>query len=370
MLKTLDIVIGLSVVMLLVSMAVTVLTQCVIGLRNWRGKHLLTGIETILAQIDPNLRVHAKQIGEAVLTHPLIGPATGKLSGVIFRGEMVRALMDLAAGNVPAPVTKPGFFRVLLLWFSGEKGQQELATGARQALTDALKNGGIDHPDRMLDNIHAAALKLEATNPELSAAVRHTTAIIQEAPGVFVARLNAWFDQSMDRVTESFVYNTRKITVVCSILVVFGLQLDSLDLLKRLSRDEELRKAIGAQATKVMDAYSATKTDTEEQRKQAIENTTKQLKEFSVTGYDIWPNEWTLLPGWDKVPGMLLSTLLLSLGAPFWFNALKNLVNLRPLLAGKEDAARDARSAAQPKAPATGPPPGASSEQGDLSAAG
>ena len=35
--------------------------------------------------------------------------------------------------------------------------------------------------------------------------------------------------------------------------------------------------------------------------------------------------------------GLVLTVLLLSLGAPFWFDALKNLVSLRPTIAGKVD---------------------------------
>jgi hypothetical protein len=35
--------------------------------------------------------------------------------------------------------------------------------------------------------------------------------------------------------------------------------------------------------------------------------------------------------------GILFSSALLSLGAPFWFNALKNLSALRPIIAGKQD---------------------------------
>jgi hypothetical protein len=36
--------------------------------------------------------------------------------------------------------------------------------------------------------------------------------------------------------------------------------------------------------------------------------------------------------------GILASAALLSLGAPFWFNVLKNLSNLRPLLAKKQES--------------------------------
>ena len=40
--------------------------------------------------------------------------------------------------------------------------------------------------------------------------------------------------------------------------------------------------------------------------------------------------------------GVLVSVLLLSLGAPFWFNALRQLSNLKPAIAEKVDAAKQA----------------------------
>jgi hypothetical protein len=40
---------------------------------------------------------------------------------------------------------------------------------------------------------------------------------------------------------------------------------------------------------------------------------------------------------WPHLRGLILTILLLSLGAPFWFDALKNLVSLRPAIANKVD---------------------------------
>jgi hypothetical protein len=42
-------------------------------------------------------------------------------------------------------------------------------------------------------------------------------------------------------------------------------------------------------------------------------------------------------PSWLHFWGTLASAALLSLGAPFWFNMLKTLSNLRPILANKQD---------------------------------
>jgi hypothetical protein len=79
----------------------------------------------------------------------------------------------------------------------------------------------------------------------------------------------------------------------------------------------------------------------------------------SATGFDFippkfwrWPTEIPAQPRcstgcyrfwsyWRHSPGMLLFTALLTLGAPYWYNLLKNLTSLRPALAqaiGKEEA--------------------------------
>jgi len=69
-------------------------------------------------------------------------------------------------------------------------------------------------------------------------------------------------------------------------------------------------------------------------------------------GWDLLPsmqNTWGLLP--PHIPyvwpadnlhfwGIVFSAGLLSLGAPFWFNALKTLSSLRPIVANKEEKER------------------------------
>jgi hypothetical protein len=52
-----------------------------------------------------------------------------------------------------------------------------------------------------------------------------------------------------------------------------------------------------------------------------------------------WRTNWKP----DKVPGILLSGFLLSLGAPFWYNSLKTLLRMRSELSDKDDEQRDAR---------------------------
>jgi hypothetical protein len=47
----------------------------------------------------------------------------------------------------------------------------------------------------------------------------------------------------------------------------------------------------------------------------------------------------------DSILGLLITGLFLSLGAPFWYNALKTLSSLRPLVATKQDQEKQQKQA-------------------------
>jgi hypothetical protein len=300
MLHSLDVLIGFAAIMLLISAAVTVLTQAVTGVLGWRGKNLARGLVTILNQIDPKITAFcARQIALGVLRHPLIARAEGKLGTVIQREELARILLELAAGREP--------------------GGKSLDEYARSTLKQTLEANGIANPAQVLENIQLLGLKLEALRPELPSPVRHTIAIVTEAPSQFAGRIHACFDETMDRVTQRFARHARLVAGAIALLVAAGLQLDAFDLLRR------------------------------------------------ANAYVIMPESWN----WNraKIPGIALSAMLLSLGAPFWYNALKDLVGLRPVLARKEQAHREQRQSARNAAFSTVPAQVAG-EKGDLSATG
>lgn len=278
MLKSLDLVIGFAAVMLLVSVGVTLLTQLVTGTLNWRSRNLLRGVVTILNQIDPKATPFClDQIAGAVLRHPLVARAEGKLGTVIQRDELTRILLELASGNEP--------------------GGKALDEYARATLKRMLEVNGISDPAAVLENIHLLGMKLEALRPELPAAVRHSIAVITEAPSQFAGRIHASFDATMDRITQRFARHASIVTGVIAIGIAVGLQLDAFELLRE-----------------------------------------------GPSAHLALPESWIWNPA--KIPGIALSAMLLALGAPFWYNALKDLVGLRPTLARREESHRDQRQAA------------------------
>lgn len=104
--KTLDVLIGLATIMLFFSLAVTTLTQMVVGLLNLRGRSLLTGIVRLLQQVWPQLNDdHAQHLANYLLRHPAIA-IKGALGNVVHREEMVMLLLEAAAGETPAGISE------------------------------------------------------------------------------------------------------------------------------------------------------------------------------------------------------------------------------------------------------------------------
>src|SRR5260221_5629483 len=98
--KTVDIVIGVSLVMLIVSLVVTAMTEFVLTVLNSRGRNLMSGLAGLLRQIDPTLsETLANDVAKGVLTHPLISGKAGRPGTVVHREEFTKLLMDLASAD-------------------------------------------------------------------------------------------------------------------------------------------------------------------------------------------------------------------------------------------------------------------------------
>lgn len=348
MLKSIDLLIGATTVLLLFSMAVTVITQAITNLAGRRGRHLRTGLSDLLQQLGILSPDVAKKIATVLLTHPMIREGNDKLGTVIHREEFTTLVLDLASGE----------------------GAQKLEGDAKAALQNALKDGGIDNPGQALKNIRALGLQLEASNPELPNYLRDNLAILHEAPSDFVAKVNSWFDQTIDRVSQRFTKYTHWIAIGVSLVVVLAAQLDIIAVCDRLWIDDQFRNTVVNDATK---QFSQGGGDTKVDPK-------PYYNLLANTGLITLPldRNWTArLMDARKVPGMLLSVLLISLGAPFWYNALKKLIKLRSSLAEEDDKQRAQRQSAPSDGGGAGPPSAGvpaptwlSGERGDLAAVG
>lgn len=346
--KTLDILIGATTVVLLFSMAVTVITQALNNLFHRRGRHLKAGLADLLQQLGISTRSSAVDIADHILRHPMISDGKGNLGTVVKREEFVKLLLDFASGQ----------------------GMSTLGDESKKELLAVIKKDGIADPSSALKNIHALELQLEASDPHLANHVRQALAIVHGAGSDFVARVNSWYDQTIDRVSQRFTNYTHLVTIGISTLVVLTVQLDIIGVMDRLSIDDQFRNAVvEVSARQYAGNASAAKTDP-----RPYYDLLSQAGLVTLPTSAGWISQ---LKETRKIPGMALSVLLLSLGAPFWYGVLKNLLQLRSNIAQKDDTQRSQREYGQvgASAAATGSsanvtPAWLIGDRGDLTAIG
>src|SRR5205823_1921978 len=116
---------------------------------------------------------------------------------------------------------------------------------------ELLQANGIADPAATLSNVRQLALELEKANPGLANDVRQNIALMEEAGSDLVAKINSWFDQTIDRVSERFTSITRGVTFACALLVAGVIQLDTLALVNRLSMDDALRDSMVKEAQQI-----------------------------------------------------------------------------------------------------------------------
>jgi hypothetical protein len=151
-----------------------------------------------------------------------------------------------------------------------------------------------------------------------------------------------WFDAVMDRGTQQFVTHTRTWTVAFSLLLAVTLHLDALRYFQVVLGAEAMQDR--AAAVLEMDSLTAPDLARLDQLRVQAQGIRTDLREARL---ELIPHPYPGLFAYafDRhLLGVLLMASLMSLGAPFWFNALRTLSTLRPILAGKEQQERKLRT--------------------------
>jgi hypothetical protein len=150
-------------------------------------------------------------------------------------------------------------------------------------------------------------------------------------------RFQRWFGSAQDRAEQWFQMHVRAVTITAAILVTLFLQLDTVEIYYKLRAEPKLVDALVKAAPGVLEQGGAIQGHSDAQTQQ---KTFAELKaKIDSAGFELLPpgcfTRWPEDKLWwfNHLFGLALTTGLLTLGAPFWFNLLKNLMNLRPAVA-------------------------------------
>jgi len=273
----LDVAIGLAFVYFLLAIICTTTNEWIAGIFNLRSKTLKKAITQLLDNQKNNS-------GDAFLVdfyaHPLI-------AGMMSQGKD-------SAGSHPSYLSSRTFATAVM----------DLATtGTPGSITFAdLENGIKSLPD---GDVKTALL-----------------ALIQSAQGNLQTAqkyIEQWFDDTMQRASGWYKRHLQIVTICTAIVLAVATNADTVRISHLLWTSPTERALLVSQAQNRVTAGSG----------QAQTENPAELKELQVLLG--WSGEQPKdAAGWSsRAGGWLLSIIAISLGAPFWFDLLSKMMNVR-----------------------------------------
>ena len=286
-----DTVFGLIIVYVVLSIVVSAIQECAAGLFQLRSKTLKQGIENLIGSD------HAALLYRHGLMRGLSRKHAGWIDAIVNSGK------PRAPSNVPAAT-----FGV--------------------ALTDILTGPPADTAPT-LDDVRSGVAQLadEDLKSALTALLRQTEFDIEE----FRRRVARWFDDSMDRVQGWYARQARIWSLCVAAVLVVVLNADTLHIGTVIWQNENLRTQLIAAAPTSLNpapegldkAFAAIPLGW--QCPDARQEAGESFCVFAKEGGEPLPGS-----GWlPRVIGWLLTIFAVSLGAPFWFDLMNRLANLR-----------------------------------------
>lgn len=284
-----DVCIGVILLYLILSLVCTTVNEVIAQMLSLRAKTLASGIERLID--DHDLREAFRQSGFIDGTHAI----SKGLPSYVSSRAVAAALIDTVD---PA--------------------------NSGHAVTDLIETIKKLPDSNIRDVLLAAATK----------AGNDVTKIHDD-----VAR---WFDDAMDRLSGVYKRYLQVLSLAVGLLLAVGLNADTISVVNSLWSDATLRAGLVQIADKATNGQANVDTmSSSMSRLPAIE---ASLRPFPIG----WPAVMASADGgrtgspmaWAaKILGLLITTLAISLGAPFWFDLLSKFMNIRTTGAKPDKAA-------------------------------
>jgi hypothetical protein len=285
----LQVVIGLVFVLLLLSLLATTIMELLSSFFSLRGRNLETALRNMLSSSDT-----AQQLFKEFKNNSLYRQLSQKA------GKRRRSPYYLAAESFQSIL-----FDVILKGEKIDKIVEKIDTLPDDDLKNVLK--------QLLND---SEYELEA----------------------FKGKIHKWYDNIMDRASGWYKRMVQKIIVLVGLVIAVVFNADTIAIYERLESDPDSLQ----QVVELAENYLA-KTETEQvmrttptfdqqldQVRELINNEIEQAKSplglgwEDVSFFSFTPTQWGI-----KILGWIVTALAISLGAPFWFDLLRKLVNIR-----------------------------------------
>jgi hypothetical protein len=291
MIGMLQVVIGLVFVLLLLSLLATTLMELIASFLSLRGKNLEKALKNMLSHTEVDDRIL-----EAFKNNALYKQLSYKYGSKRY---------------APSYISAKSFESILMEVILNGKG------------FDAVKEQVQDLPDGDLKSVLQQFLQ-EA----------------QQDVDQFKDRVRGWYNDVMDRASGWYKRKAQKILIGVGFLIAIVFNADTLAIYERLESDPETLQLVlnmaedyanGNDGSAITAPNTSPEFDVSIQKLETLVN--DQIESVKSPLGLGWKNvQWSEVTWYDvliKLLGWTVTALAVSLGAPFWFDLLRKLVNIR-----------------------------------------
>lgn len=350
----LDLVVGMIFIYFLLGIICSSVVEIMLTYVKARAKLLeewLTGIFNEKTKVGNE----TKTVGEAIMDHCSVTALSGK-------------------GKSPSYIDSKNFTSALLEKITFDPTQPNNI--ANDLDTFIYK---IEQTDQL-----SLELKRVFLNYAYEARDKYQTMIVKTVSDleIFRSKIENWYDTSMDRLTGALKTKySRPFTMIVAIVTAILLNADSINIAKYLYSDPDLRARVAEQAYTAVDSTAQQFTARIDSMRNADPQTVEELKATLQTGVKNISDAKTALQlnlpfGWNttyfktlfppddfwggilailaKITGLAATVFAMMMGAPFWFDLLNKVSNLRGTgnkPSSSSGAGDAAATAPQPAAP-------------------
>jgi hypothetical protein len=321
---TLDVAIGLVLIYIVYALLLSTVVEAIASIAKLRARALESAV---LRLIDGD---HHPANAKTSITHRTVG---------LFRtpprhgtGRPAGAARPAAAGNPaasPPPTLGEKVYGHGLISGLGGKSRPSYVSAElfASALLDVLREAG---DGTLFTGAERAIAALPAGPPR-----QVLVTVVREAQGDWnhLRRgVEAWYNEAMDRLAGDYKRFIQTLTFILGLAMAAALNVDSIDLVQRLWVEKDLRAALVADA--VRETTTSPPKVAVARGAAAIvqlpaEITTRRAQLLKIAPLPgpyappFTPEFWSMIAGW------VLTAAAGVLGAPFWFELLQRLVNMR-----------------------------------------
>jgi cell fate (sporulation/competence/biofilm development) regulator YlbF (YheA/YmcA/DUF963 family) len=371
-----DIAIGLVFIYLTLSLIASEIQELISTVLQWRAKHLKQSIELLMAggsQTGSEEIEKAVELVKELYGDPIINTLNQQAKDGIEKGfrditKTIHSKVSKEKQSAPSYIPSETFAITLLetlkipqlIEYVKNPSTQnnlhmilstykELKTGINDKNSESYQRiqaiyGDIEQNQKFKNLVNSLPEHVPDKLINSLTVIADRTRIkiddLKEQANQFKKEVETWFDRSMDRSSGVYKRNAKGVAILIGIAIAILTNTDTFFLLNRLSRDSAIRSVITQRAIQQAESYP-NDINVIRQAQQDLsdasvpigwQNINQQLDLEPLntsqgnTANAILRKIWKVIA---MLCGWVVSGLAIAMGAPFWFDVLNKVINVR-----------------------------------------